>query len=238
MQPTPPRATRALHTTLALVLTAVLTASCSTSPSPSAGGDAPGTETGAEHVAQPTAHVDGRDLVLVAADGTRTVVASVDDAELLHAEVRPGVADPTTVLVLTRDPERYELRYLTVADGTPTELYWFPSRLQVAPESATVTDVPTLPVWAPDGSGVAWLEWDEDGTRLRTVGWLDHDAGTNPSDDQATYAVGELPVGTQLASWEHDEDGTPVLVTRGEPDDRWRIRLEDGEPIVALEPVG
>lgn len=182
--------------------------------------------------------VEGSDLVLVAADGERSVVASVEDAELLHAEVRPGDAEWVTVLALTRASDRYELRYLTVRDGEASELYWFPSRLQVTPDSVAVTDVPTLPVWAPDGSSLAWLEWDADGTRLRTVGWIDHDLGTNPSDEAAAYALRELPVGTQLASWEHDDDGTPVLVTRGEGDDRWRIRIEEGEPIVALEPIG
>lgn len=235
MHLTPPRAARAHNRTLALALTALLALSCA---GPAADLDeqppAAATDRGA-HDAPARAVIEGSDLVLVAADGTRDVVASVQDAELLHAEVRPGDAEPVTVLALTRAADRYELRYLTVLDGEPTDLYWFPSRLQVTPDSVAVTDVPTLPVWAPDGSSLAWLEWDTDGTRLRTVGWFDHDRGTNPSDEAATYALAELPVGTQLASWEHDEDGTPVLVTRGEGDDRWRIRIEEGEPIIALE---
>lgn len=236
MQLRSPRAASALNRTLALTLTALLTVSCASSATDdTASGGTSATTDGARHLVAPDVVIDDHDLVLVDPDGDRTVVASVADAELLHAAVRPGTPEPVTVLALTRQDDRYELRYLTVVDGTPTDLYWFPSRLQVAPESAQVTDVPTLPVWAPDGSGVAWLEWDEDGTRLRTVGWLDHDEGTNPSDDQATYAVAALPLGTQLGSWELDEDGTAVLVTRGEDDERWRIRLEDGGPIVALE---
>ena len=237
MQQPPRRAARALDRTIALTLAALLAGACAgpadAPPDPAATG---GSESPSGQAA-PRAVIDDRDLILVGPDGERTVVATVEDAELLHAEVRPGIDEPVTVLALTRQDDRYELRYLTVSDGRPTDLYWFPSRLQVAPESAQVADVPTLPVWAPDGSSVAWLEWDEGGTRLRTVGWLDHDSGTNPSDDQATYAVTALPLGTQLERWELDEDGTPVLVTRGEDAERWRIRLEDGEPIIALEPV-
>lgn len=245
MHLTPPRATRAAlgsaprarggERTLALALTVLLAVSCA---GPAADPEQQPAAVASERTAQeapPRAVVEGSDLILVAADGSRGVVASVEDAELLHAEVRPGHTQPVTVLALTRATDRYELRYLSVLDGEPSDLYWFPSRLQVTPESVAVTDVPTLPVWAPDGSSLAWLEWDTDGTRLRTVGWFDHDRGTNPSDEAATYALAELPVGTQLASWEHDEDGTPVLVTRGEGDDRWRIRIEAGEPIVALE---
>lgn len=236
VQFTPPRARRAHNRTLALAVAVVLVASCA-GPDVNDSDGPPSAGDGSTSVAAATASIDGTDIVLEGADGTRTVIATVEDGELLYAQVRPGVTDPVTVLALTRAHDRYELRYVTVVEGTPTDLYWFPSRLQVTPKSAQVADVPTLPVWAPDGSGLAWLEFDEDGTRLRTVGWFDHDAGTNPSDEQATYALADVPLGTQLATWERDEDGTAVLVTRGEDDERWRIRIEDGEPIVALERV-
>jgi hypothetical protein len=95
--------------------------------------------------------------------------------------------------------------------------------------------VPPLPVWAPDGSGLAWIEWDEDGAQLRTVGWYDHDLGTNPSDEQATYALDGVPPGTQLERWEQAEDGTTELVTRTEDGERWRIRVEAEDASVALE---
>lgn len=242
MQAPSSRATGALNRTLALTfafgLAALLSASCAVSTADRADDAAAPEASDADATAPaPIASIVGDDVLLVAPDGSRTVIASTDEAELLQAAVRPGrqPGDPVTVLALTRVDGRYELRYVTVADGAPTDLYWFPSRLQVSPDLTQVADVPPLPVWAPDGSGLAWLEWDHDGTRLRTIGWFDHDNGTNPSDDQATYAVHELPLGTQLDSWEFDEDGTPVLVTRGEGQDRWRIRIEDGEPIVALE---
>jgi hypothetical protein len=234
LSPPSTRASRALNRTLAFALIALTAVACAdaagTEPPPSS--RATSVDGGA-----PAASVDGDDLVLTGTDGTRTVVASIDRGELLHAEVRPGVADPLTVLALTRDEGRYELRYLTVVDGTPTDLYWFPARLQVAPDSSQVADVPTLPVWAPDGSGLAWLEWDADGTRLRTVGWFDHDHGANPSDEQVTYAVGDLPIGTQLERWEQDEDGSTVLITRTAGDERWRIRLGEDDVVVALEPA-
>ncbi len=235
MHQSPPRVTRAINRTLtSLLAAALIAAGCATSDAPSGADPSPGDEVTAERT-PPTAVIDGSDLVLTSATGDRTVVATVDDAELLHAEVRPGVDDPVTILALTRADDRYELRYLSVYEDQVTDLYWFPARLQVSPDTVHVSDVPTLPVWAPDGSELAWLEWDDAGTRLRTVGWFDHDLGTNPSDDQATYEVDDLPVGTQLATWEVDEDGTPVLVTRGEGDDRWRIRLEEDEPVVALD---
>jgi hypothetical protein len=222
------------------VAVAVLVAGCADAGAPDAGassaGDlAGGTSAGADRPAEvpPTVRIDGDDLVLVEGDRA-TTLASLDDGELLHAEVRPGTRpdDAVTVLALARTDGRYELRYVTRAGGVVTDLYWFPSRMQIDPAAASVLDVPTVPVWAPDGSAVAWLEWTAEGTRLRTVGWLDHDAGTNPSDDQATYRLHELPIGSQLAAWEVDPSGTPVLVARDADGDTWRIRLEDGAAVV------
>lgn len=229
-----PRARRVPNLILAASLTALVASGCAPTADDGAASppaDAPDTAVTATTVAS----IDGADLVLVGPDGQRTVVASVDDGQLLHAEVRPGVEEPVTVLALTREEAGFQLRYLAVEDGTPTDLYWFPSRLQVAAASAEVEDVPTLPVWAPDGSGVAWIEWDEDGAVLRTVGWYDHDLGTNPSDDQATYALDGVPAGTQLERWEQRADGATELVTRSADGERWRIRVETDAADVARE---
>jgi hypothetical protein len=219
---------------------AVLLAGCADAGAPDAGtspgGDpAAGTSAEPERLAEapPTVRIEGDDLVLV--EGERaTTLASLDEGELVHAEVRPGTRPDgaVTVLALARTDGRYELRYVTRAGGAVTDLYWFPSRLQIDPGTAGVLDVPTVPVWAPDGSAVAWLEWTAAGTRLRTVGWLDHDAGTNPSDDQATYRVDELPVGSQLTAWEVAPSGTPVLVARDGDGATWRIRIEGGAAVV------
>lgn len=232
MQHSPARVSRATNSILTNLLAITLLAGCATADAP--GAAAPPDEGAVAAAAAPDVAIDGADLVLTTTDGPH-VVATVDDAELLHAVVRPGVHDAVTVLALTRVEDRYELRYLSASDGEITDLYWFPARLQISPDTAQVRDVPTLPVWSPDGSALAWLEWNAEGTRLRTVGWFDHELGTNPSDDQATYALADVPVGAQLDVWEVADDGVPVLVTRGEGDARWRIRLEGGEPIVALD---
>jgi hypothetical protein len=183
----------------------------------------------------PVAEIAGPDLVLRRGD-ERTTLASLDDGELVHAIVRPGErdGDAVTVLALVRTDGRYELRYVTRTPDATTELYGFPNRLQVDPDTARILDVPTLPVWAPDGSALAWLEWGTDGTRLRTVGWFDHDAGTNPSDDQATYRLDDIPAGSQLEAWEVDEDGTEVLLVRTAEGERWRLLVEpDGSAVTA-----
>jgi hypothetical protein len=187
-------------------------------------------------VAAPVAEIDGPDLVLRRGDD-RTTLASLEDGELVHAIVRPGERDAVTVLALARTDGRYELRYVTRTPEATTDLYTFPSRLQVDPDTARVDDAPTLPVWAPDGSALAWLEWGTDGTRLRTVGWFDHDAGTNPSDDHATYRLDDVPAGSQLEAWEVDADGTAVLLVRTDEGERWRLRLEPGGPALAADTV-
>lgn len=176
--------------------------------------------------------IDGDDLILER-DGDAVVVATVDDADLLHAAVRPDHVDPVTVLVLTRDDDGYALRYLDVVDGEASELFGFPFRLQVDPDAARVADVPPVPVWSPDGDRVAWLEWNGQGTRLRTLGWLTYEVRSNPADDRADWDLVDVPVGTQLEGWEIESDGTPVLVSRADAGEQWRIRLEDGGPIAA-----
>jgi hypothetical protein len=185
----------------------------------------------------PVAEIAGPDLILRRGD-ERITLASLDDGELVHAIVRPGErdGDAVTVLALAHTDGRYELRYVTRTPDATTDLYRFPNRLQVDPDTARILDVPTLPVWAPDGSALAWIEWGTDGTRLRTVGWFDHDAGTNPSDDQATYRLDEVPAGSQLEAWEVDADGTPELVARTDAGERLRLRLEADGPSL-LGPV-
>lgn len=200
---------------------------------PDASPDAPSGD--ADELVTPDVVVDGDTLVLVE-DGRRRPLATVgDDEELLHALVRPGDLDPITVLALTRAEDRYELRYVNVVGDEISDLFGFPWRLQVSDGVVAVADVPTLPVWAPDGSALAWIEWDGDGTVLRTVEWMDHDVGANPSDAQEAYRLGDVPVGSQLEAWELDDDGTPLLRARGDGDDVWRIRIEDGDPIAALD---
>jgi hypothetical protein len=223
--------TAALATALAVALSACATGpSEDVAPAVSAGSPDDAVQDGDEAPAE--AVIEGDDLSVVDGDGATTRVATVEDAELLTASIRPGGVDPLTVLALTRTAETYELRYADVSAGESTDLYWFPFRLRVELDP-DVADVPPTPVWAPDGSGIAWLEWDEDGTRLRTVGWLVHEAGTNPSDDQTRYRLEGVPEGVQLTSWEVDSDGISTLTSAVVDGERWRIRLGPDGPSAA-----
>jgi hypothetical protein len=178
-------------------------------------------------------------------DDTRTgerfeVRLGVPDGKVLHAVLRPGDHAEQTVLALTRVREldrspKYELRYLTVSDAGVSELLWLPWRQQIEATAATVLDVPTVPVWAPDGSAVAWIEWAADGTRLRTIDWDDTGLLVAPESD-GMFALDEVPPGTQLESWLDGEDGVPILIGRSEHD-RFSIRL-DPDPAAPVTLIG
>jgi hypothetical protein len=221
-------------TLAALLALATILAGCS------AGADRGGSAGSPSPAAAAVVELSGAELRLTEPDGTSRTLAELDplsDGEFVHAAVRPGDRERTTLVVLMRTDDgtgpRYELRYL-VADASGTsELYWFPWRLQVDDRLTGVLDAPPTPVWAPDGSSLAWVEWDEQGTRLRTVAWRDDDGSSNPSDDAAAYRLAEVPAGTQLAGWEVGSDGVPIL--RGvQGDTVWNIRLKAGREAVAL----
>jgi hypothetical protein len=215
-----------------LAAAALVLAGCNDTDPSAAEADATGD--GVEAPAHlPDVRVEGRSIVLVDVAG-ETTLATVEDAELLHAALRPGARsdDAITVLALTRSDGAYELRYVTRTGDEVTDLYRFPSRMQVDPALADVLDVPPVPVWAPDGDSLAWLEWSAEGTRLRTVGWLDHEAGTNPSDDQATYRVDEVPAGAWIESWRTDASGGAILDLTDADGERWRLRVADDDATV------
>ncbi len=182
--------------------------------------------------------VEVEDDRLVLRDGDdRRVLASVDEEHgtPVHAALRPGDHDEDTVLVLTHvtdaagDPsgERYELRYLIATGDEVSELYGFPGRLQVAAELPRILDVAPVPVWSPEGDTIAWIEWVDAGTRLRTVGWIDEGQTRNPSDETAAYALADIPAGVQLEAWQVGPDGDPVLLGR-QDDQPYRIQLALG----------
>jgi predicted small secreted protein len=164
------------------------------------------------------------------------------EGEVLGAVLRPGDHAETTVLVLTRVRDRdrsprFELRYLVASGDAVSELLWLPWRQQVDPTAAALLDVPTLPVWSPDGSTVAWIEWSSDGTRLRTIAWDDAGLLAAPAaTEDGIYALRGVPAGAQLEAWHDGEDGVPVLVGRL-GDERYRIRL-DLAPAVPVTGAG
>lgn len=183
--------------------------------------------------ATPSVVERGGELVLLGEDETRALTELGEgDGRFEHATLRPGDHDEQTVLALTRAADRYELRYLVIDERGPSDLYWFPWRLQVDPETVEHSEVPPTPVWAPDGSALAWLEWGEDGTRLRTVAWMDDDGANNPSDDTSSYRLDEVPVGAQLRRWER-RDGSSVLVA-DDGEVEWHIELDGTARVVAM----
>lgn len=195
--------------------------------------DAPAAQGAATPDVTPEVVARGRELVLVEDGATRTLATiGEDEGSLEHVAVRPGDHDADTVLALTRTGDRYELRYLVLHEDGPSELYWFPWRLQIDEGVTEHAAVSPLPVWAPDGSAVAWLEWDESGTRLRTVGWMDGDRANNPSDDTATYRLAQVPVGTQLQRWEEGDGASLLVGDDGEVE--WHIELDTRERVVAM----
>ena len=228
-----------------ILLLLVLLAACSgggddgrTAPS-HVGTDAPqaAREVATDHDEERELSVIARDgnLVLVDGEGSRTLLASLQDpaAHVEHVALRPGERESTTVVALTSIDGRYELRYLVVETGEgPGDLYPFPWRMQVDQDMDPDADAAPRPVWAPDGSAVAWLEWDEAGTRLRTVGWVDHDRTSNPSDELAVYAVEQVPAGAQLQRWEDTRAGPVFVAHDGEVE--WHIELGSRERAVAM----
>jgi hypothetical protein len=180
--------------------------------------------------------VEDDELVLREGD-TRRILARFDEADgtPVHAALRPDDPHKDTVLVLSRVParaddpfgERYELRYLVATDDEVSELYGFPAGQQVAVESPGILDVAPVPVWSPEGDAIAWIEWVEQGTRLRTVGWIDDGETPNPSGETAAYALTDVPPGVQLEDWRTAADGDPVLLGR-QDDQPYRIQLELG----------
>jgi hypothetical protein len=164
------------------------------------------TETPPDEVAAPATQptwvdveVGDDELVLdVDDERQRHTVARLDGeqhGEVLHASLRPGEHASTTVLLLTRDEGRYELRYLLADAEGASELYGLPWRLQVDEELARVADVAPTPVWAPDGSHDRLARVGRGGHAPADRG-LDRPRGrSNPSDESRSYRDRRRPSG-------------------------------------------
>lgn len=233
-----------LHLLVVLLVAGVLAVGCASTPRvQQAEGDRAADAAVATRPGEAGALVDvrvdrgGTTRLLVTVDDRSRALATLpaDDGEVVHTAVRPGDADPLTVLVLVRcdddDGPRYELRY--AVDVGEQRLKDVPQHLQVDAGTATVLDVPPLPVWAPDGSAVAWVEWNPLGTRLRALGWEVHDDRTGPASDGVAYRLADVPPGVQLDGWETGEAGEVVL-TGLRDGERWRIAVEPEQRRLAL----
>lgn len=177
------------------------------------------------------ATVDGWTIHLDGPDGSAPV-ARVDPAEgtPVHVTVRPGDHSTATLLVVLRSAvvpgPRYVLRYLDVdpaaldpdgdpgdggagdAEVAPPELWWLPWRLQIDAAHGAGTDAAPRPVWSPDGSSVAWVEWDAQHTVLRLLGWGED----GPTVTSSTPLDDATRRGLQLARWERTAAGRDVLL--------------------------
>jgi hypothetical protein len=219
-----------LRLLVVLLVVGLLATGCATAPRDAAGQDAPAIDVQVD--AEGTTHL------LLHENGPPRELAALPagDGEVVHTAIRPNRTDPLTVLVLVRCDggdagPRYELRY--VVDAGEERLEDLPDHLQIDAAIAAVLDVPPLPVWAPDGSAVAWVEWNPLGTQLRALGWDVADQRSRPATEAVAYRLDEVPPGVQLDGWE-DGDHGDVVLTGWRDGERWRIAVEPGEQRVAL----
>jgi hypothetical protein len=195
--------------------------------------------------AAPDGHVrisdDRASVVLVGEDRAPVTLARLapHEGDVVHVAPRPGPHDELTVVLLTRREEgiapRFSLRYVVHGRTGTSRALSFPAFLQVDEATATVFDVPPVPVWAPDGSALAWVDWNHDTTHLRAVGWVDDGVRQHPSLEAVVYRLDDVPPGVQLQAWERGVGATAVLIGWfGE--DQWRIVVDtsNGSAAVAL----
>lgn len=179
---------------------------------------------------------EGQELMLRIDDAVLIVGVLDPEGESFyrHATIWPGsTRDEITVVAVSEAEGMYDLRWLTVRDGeedTPVEA--FPMRYQPDTETVGATEVAVIPMFSPDGQSLAWLDWNADGdVSLRTVGW-DQGPGTGRTeDDNATFALEELPAGVRLQSWEALDGATSELHAVDEEGNAWTItarRQADG----------
>jgi hypothetical protein len=187
--------------------------------------------------------------VLDADGGTRHATELPEEGEstVTGLAVRPGsTVDQVIAAVLTTAEGMYDLRVLR-ADGAGLTLEVVDDPAYRPGQGGGAGLVVSGPAWAPDGTSIAWLEQDDTGVRLRTVGW-DDGVGTGlAATDQATFALAGAPADPlELMDWvEVATDRTLVRVTSRAATDGWYelalTRAADGawsiEPGATLAPV-
>ncbi len=168
-------------------------ADADTDPDPdgpsSPAGEAPGVVT----VPEPVLTAAGNELRVLDADGEEVAHLELPEeggSTVREIAVRPGsTLEDLTAAVFTTAEGMEDLRVLRLVDGAAS--------LEVVEDDryrpgATGAGQPWVsgPVWAPDGTSLAWVEQDAGGSRLHTIGWDDDGPGTGePATDNATFAL-------------------------------------------------
>lgn len=157
-----------------------------------------------------------------------------------HATIWPGsTRDDLTIVAVSQAEGMYDLRWLTVTDGAEdTPVQAFPTHLQPDTEMVAAADVAPNPVFSPDGDSLAWLDWNAEGAvSLRTVGWDEGPGTGRTEDDNASFALDELPAGVQLQSWEAVEGDTSELHVTDQEGESWTITIRrQADGALALPP--
>lgn len=155
--------------------------------------------------------------------------------------VRPGsTADDFDVAYVT-EPSATEAGYVAVRDGQVRRSEHFSNPEVEGSCEDPETFAMSGPVWAPDGSGLAWFGFCDQGTRtstyLRLEGWSDGDTTASP-DRGATYDQFDLGLGGEVTDIRlRDWVGTPD----GASDASGELRLTavvDGRPVAVTLPTG
>lgn len=168
----------------------------------------------------------GRELRVLGEDGGTLgshVLPEEGESTVVGLAVRPGstVADLTAAVITTAEG-MFDLRVLR-GDGDELSLQVVDDPSYRPGEGAAAGLSVSGPAWAPDGTSLAWLEQDEDGVRLRTIGWEDGPGTGGLATDNAVFvldAADRSPL--ELMDWlQLTTDRFLLRATTRTPSDGW-----------------
>lgn len=184
----------------------------------------------------------GREVRVLAPDGETAASYAFPEeggSTVTGLAVRPGSdGSEMTAALITTAEGMYDLRILRLDGGDLTvEVVDDPT---YRPGQGGGADLHVSgPVWAPDGTSLSWLEQDDSGARLRTVGWEDGPGSDDPTTDNATFALeAEAGASLELMDWvQLDDERFLLRAIAGTPRDSWYelalVRQADGAWAVA-----